>query len=148
MRLDLIATATYVITLAAPIVTARSIRLARQRAFARHRRVQLTLLAIGWASVLALELRIRMAGGSGKLVAGAPPALLGWAHGLLGLHISIAVVTYVAWTWLALASSRRFGGALPGAFSPRHRLVGWAVFVGLCATAVLASGMYALAFVV
>lgn len=147
MRIDPIATTTYAVTLAAPVVTWLSIQLARGRAFARHRRMQLALLAIGWASVLAIELRIRLAGGSGALIAGAPAAIRGFAHGLLGFHITVAVATYAAWTWLAIASSRRFGTALPGAFSRRHRRVGHAVLAGLCATTVLATGVYVLAFI-
>jgi hypothetical protein len=59
----------------------------------------------------------------------------------------MASVNYGLWTGLAIASWRRFGAALPGAFSRRHRQLGWTVFAGLAFTALSATGMYVLAFV-
>lgn len=147
MRIDAIATSTYVATLAAPIVTLVSIRLVRDGRQATHRTIQVALLAMCWLSVLALELKIRLAGGSGSLVATAQPSLRAWARGLLLVHVAVAVATYVAWTWLAFASQRRFRRALPGSFSRRHRRTGRWIVAGLWFTAASATGMYVLIFV-
>jgi hypothetical protein len=147
LRLDPVATATYVVTLAAPLAAHASIRLARARDHDRHRLIQAVLVAMCWISVVALELRIRIGGGSGVLVGRAPVELIGWAHRLLAVHISAAVATYALWTWLAVVSWRRHPGQLPGPFSRRHRRLGLAVFGGLCFTAASATGMFALAFV-
>jgi len=147
MRIDAIASLTYAATLAAPIVTLVSIRLVRDGRHAAHRTIQVALLAMCWLSVLALELKIRLAGGSGSLVATAPPDLQTWARGLLLVHVAGAVATYVAWTWLAFASLRRFTRELPGSFSRRHRRAGRLILAGLWFTAASATGMYALIFV-
>jgi len=147
LRLDPVVTATYIVTLAAPIVAYVSIRLARARAHDRHRLVQAVLVVMGWLAVMSLELRIRFAGGSGAFLERAPPELLGWAHRLLAIHIAVAVATYAVWSWLAVASWRRYGVRLPGSFSRRHRQLGTMVFGGLCFTAASATGMFALAFV-
>jgi len=144
LRLDPVVTATYVVTLAAPIAAYVSIRLARARDHDSHRLVQSVLLVMCWIAVLSLEVRLRIAGGSGAFIERAPPDLLAWAHRLLAVHITIAVATYGLWSWLAAVSWRRFGARLPGSFSRRHRQLGTAVFGGLCFTAASASGIFAL----
>jgi putative membrane protein len=147
MRIDAVVTATYVVTLAAPLACYASIRLARERRHDPHRLVQAVVLATCWIAVLALELRIRFAGGSGAFLELAHPALAATARTLLGVHISVAVATYLVWTWLATASWRRHTVTLPGSFSRTHRALGMAVFGGLCFTAASATGMYVLVFV-
>jgi hypothetical protein len=147
LRLDPVVTATYVVTLCAPVAAYVSIRLARLRDHERHRLVQAVLLVLCWFSVLAIELRIRLGGGSGVFVERAPPALVEAAHRLLGVHIVVAVATYALWTWLVVASWRRYQAILPGRFSRGHRRLGMAVFGGLCFTAASASGIFMMAFV-
>jgi hypothetical protein len=147
IRLDPVVTATYVVTLCAPVAAYASIRLARLRSYDRHRLIQGVLVMMCWLAVLGLELRIRLAGGSGAFVERAAPELIDWARRLLAVHITIAVATYALWTWLAMASWRRYEDSLPGQFSRRHRRLGTLVFGGLCFTAASASGMFALAFV-
>jgi hypothetical protein len=147
LRLDPVVTATYVVTLCAPVAAYLSIRWVRLRDHERHRLVQAVLLVVCWFSVLALELRIRLGGGPGLFVERAPPALADAAHRLLGVHIAVAVATYALWSWLVVASWRRYRGALPGSFSRRHRRLGTVVFGGLCFTAASASGIFTMAFV-
>lgn len=143
-RIDPIVTATYVITLAAPIVVYASLRFVRRGDHDAHRRTQAVLLCFCWIAVLALEIRIRVAGGSGSLVERAPESLRGRAQQLLLVHIGGAVLTYGVWTWLVVASWRRYGARLPGTFSRRHRRLGKLVFGGLCFTAASASAIYVL----
>jgi putative membrane protein len=136
---------TFLVTLAAPLVVVVSLALARRRRLDAHRRLQIGLLVVCIAAVLALELCIRLAGGSGAFLmhSGYP----GLVRAVLAVHVTCAVATYAAWTWLAVASHRRFRGALPGSFSRRHRRVGRLVFSGLCVTALSAAAMYTLAFI-
>jgi putative membrane protein len=134
VRADLIVCFTYAVTMLAPALVAVSFRFARARRFAVHRRVQVALLAVAWAAVLALEIRIRLAGGSGAFVAQAPPPLQPLARAVLLAHIAVAVATYVLWSVLA-------------SFSSRHRRLGRLVFAGLCFTAASATGMFVLVFV-
>jgi hypothetical protein len=147
LRLDPVVTAAYAVTLSAPVAAYASIRFARLRSFDRHRLIQSVLVVMGWLAVFGLELRLRFAGGAGAFIDRAPPALIDWAHRLLAVHITVAVATYGLWTWLAVASWRRYEVTLPGRFSRRHRMLGTLVFGGLCFTAASASGVFALAFV-
>ncbi len=146
-RIDPIVTASYVITVLAPFVVYASLRLVRRGVHDAHRMIQGVLLVVGWIAVLALELRIRFAGGSGAFLEQASDPVQAWAGRLLFVHVGVAVATYVVWTWLAVASWRRFGERLPGSFSRRHRRLGTLVFGGLCFTAASATGMYVLVFV-
>ena len=148
MRADAVVTATYLVTLAAPIAAYASFRHAHRGDHDRHRLMQGVLVGICWIAVLALEIRIRLAGGSGAMIEGAPDAARVWAQRLLIVHVGVAIATYIAWTWLAIASWRRYERRLPGSFSRRHRLFGTLVFAGLCFTAGSATGMYVLTFVV
>lgn len=146
-RADLVVDLTLVVNLLAPAVAFASLRLARGRRHDLHRKVQLALLAVCLLAFVALEVRIRVAGGSGALLAGAPAHLMGLARVALGVHISVAVATYVGWIWLAIASSRRYKATLPGRFSRVHGRAGRWIFGGLCFNAASATLMYLLAFV-
>ena len=66
----------------------------------------------------------------------------------LAAHITGAVITYLVWVFLAIASWRRYRGALPGSFSRLHKRIGRWIFAGLCFTAATAIGMYTIAFVI
>ena len=146
-RIDPIVTASYAVTVLAPFVVYASLRLVRRGAYDLHRVTQGTLLLMCWIAVLALELRIRFAGGSGAFLLQASEPVQAWATRLLLLHVGVAVLTYLVWTWLAVASWRRFGDRLPGTFSRLHRRLGVLVFGGLCFTAASASGMYIFVFI-
>jgi putative membrane protein len=146
-RADAFVNFTYAVTLAAPWAALLGVRLARQQRHELHRRVQLALLLVCWVAVLVLEVRIRLEGGSGSFIRSAAPELQPWARGLLLVHIGFAVLSYLLWTWLVVASWRRFSKALPGSFSRLHRRLGWAVFAGLVFDAASATGMYLMTFV-
>ena len=139
--MDPVVAITYATTVAAPLVTLASLRLVRQGRHGTHRAIQIALLCVCTAAVLALEIRIRLDGGSGSIVATAPLELRRFTTVLLYVHITIAVATYIAWGWLAVASARRYGRALPGSFSRTHRRAGRWVLAGLIATAVLSTGI-------
>ena len=138
---------TFLVTLVAPLVVVVSLALARRRRLDAHRRLQIGLLVVCIAAVLALELCIRLAGGSGAFLMQGGARHPGLVRAVLAVHVTCAVATYAAWTWLAVASHRRFRRALPGSFSRRHRRVGRLVLSGLCVTALSAAAMYTLAFI-
>jgi putative membrane protein len=135
------------LNLAAPVLMLWSFGLARRRRFARHRRVQLVLLGSCVLAVACLEAHIRLAGGSGALVGGSAFAGTPLFRRVFALHVGGAVSTYAGWAVLARLSVRRFGQALPGSFSATHRRLGLAVFGGMCFTALSASAIYLLGFV-
>lgn len=147
-RADLVMDLALVVTLLAPLVVMVSLRLVRAGRHHAHRRTQIGLLVVCSATVLALEVSIRLAGGSGAFLAQSSIDRPGLLRALLLVHIAVAVATYAGWAWLAVASHRRFGAALPGSFSRRHRRAGRVVFGGLCFTALSAAAVYTLLFVV
>lgn len=146
-RADAVVVLVLTVQLIVPLVMRWSFRQARGRRFAIHRRAQLGLLALCFAAVLALELHIRLAGGSGRLVAGSPLANTTLFRVVFSVHVAGALLTYLAWAGLAWASTVRLGGALPGVFSRRHRRIGKLVFGGLCFTAASATAMFVIGFV-
>jgi putative membrane protein len=146
-RADAFIDFTFAVTLIAPLVVWLSMRAARARSHELHRRVQIGFLVVAIIAVVVLEVRIRMSGGSGSLLSQSAPGRTTLARVALGVHITVAVLTYALWTWLAVASSRRFNSELPGPFSRRHRRLGTLVFAGLVISALSASVMYTLAFV-
>jgi len=146
-RADWVINFCYLVTLAAPVVCFLSVRAVRRKQYRKHYRMQTALLAVCVLAVLALETHIRIAGGSGSLVAGSPYAGSPLFRGVAAVHIGGAVLTYVAWIWLVLVSRRAFGRTLPGAFSSTHKRVGWGVISGLSFTAVSATCVYYLGFV-
>jgi putative membrane protein len=146
-RADLLVDLVLALNLTAPVAMLWSFGIARRRGFARHRRVQLVLLACCILAVLCLEARIRLAGGSGALVGASPFAGTPLFRGVFAAHVSGAVLTYATWGLLAWSSTRRFGRTLPGPFATTHRRIGLAVFTGMCFTALSASAIYVLGFV-
>jgi putative membrane protein len=146
-RADPVIDLVYLVTLAAPLVAYLSLRLVRAGRQQAHRRLQTLLLTTCVLAVSALEIRIRLASGSGGLMQGSPYAgsRLFWAVTIV--HILGAVATYVVWCWLVLASRRRHGTILPGPFSHRHKTAGLFVIGGLCFTTLSATAVYFLAFV-
>ena len=146
-RASAIVDLTFLVTLLAPLITLFSMRAARARKHDLHRRVQVGLLAVCFLAVLALELEIRLAGGSGSFLAQSEAGRAFLARAFLAAHITGAVVTYLVWAFLAIASWKRYRGTLPGSFSRKHRRIGKWIFFGLCFTATTAVGMYSIAFV-
>ena len=137
----------FIVSMLAPALTLISVRWVRQRKLHSHRAMQSWLVVVGFAAVIALEISIRLAGGSGAFVDQANANWRGVARLLLITHAVVATLTYLAWAGLAIRSRRCFGSHLPGDFSRTHRRVGWLVFSGLLFTAVSSIGMYALIFV-
>jgi len=66
--------------------------------------------------------------------------------GLFGVHLAVAIPTFIAWCVLAVLSWRRFPGVLPGSFGPRHQLWGRLTFAGLWFTCATGVGLYVMSF--
>ncbi len=145
-RADAVVNFAMAFSLIAPFCAWISFRFAARGRLTLHRNLQVALLVLGTAAVLALEVDIRLSGGSLALLSKSASGRTGRARVLLGVHIIGAVATYVAWAVQAVKAYRRFGTALPGGYSPNHRRVGRWVFAGLCFTAVSAGAVYAIAF--
>ncbi len=146
-RAPLIVDIALLITLLAPVVALWSLRFVRRRDHRAHRRTQGWLIASAITAVLALEVQIRLAGGSGALLHGSSFAGTALIRSVTGAHIAGAILTYAAWIWLFTISYRRSTQLLPGRFSRVHRRAGWVVIFGLHFTALSAAAVYLLGFV-
>ena len=146
-RADVVVNLAYLFTILAPLVAFFSLRLARRGRQDAHKRVQTLLLTACALAVVALEVRIRLAGGSGALLQGSPYAGSRLLFTAATIHILGAVATYLIWGWLVIISRWRYHKALPGGFSHRHKIAGWLVISGLCFTTLSATAVYFLTFV-
>lgn len=133
----------------APFIAIYAVSLARKGEHRRHMRLQRRLFWTCLSGVLLLELQIRVAGGSGSLVADGTYAGAVFFRPILVAHIVGAVLTYVAWgTQVFLASRRvRAQRELPGRFTQTHRALGLATIGGLFYTALTALAVFLMAFV-
>lgn len=146
-RADLIVNGCFLVTLLSAPVATYTVKLAREGRLELHRRLQTVILTICYVAVLALEIRIRMAGGSGGLLQGSIYAGTGTLRTVAAAHIIGAVLTYVIWGWLLFGSRKTFRKTLPGAFSKGHKRWGWVVLLGLWFTAISATAVYWMVFV-
>lgn len=137
----------YLVTILAPFVCYWSVRIVKRNDYAKHRKVQTILLATCVAAVLLLEVQIRVAGGSGALMGDGPYSGSSLFRTIATIHIIGAILTYVLWIWLLIASRRAYRRTLPGKFSKWHKWFGWATFLGLCFTTISATFVYYMAFV-
>lgn len=144
-RADAFVDVAVVFFLAAPFLMALALRLAARGRYHAHRRLQTGVLLGAVAAVLLLEGSIRF---GGAMDAFALSSFHGTATaaGLFGVHLAVAIPTFVAWCVLAIQSWRRFPGVLPGSFGPRHQLWGRLTFAGLWFTCVTGVGLYVMSF--
>lgn len=146
-RANILGDIVLIATLATPFLLMHSFRLARRRELEKHRLFQLVLLGVLLCAIVLFEVDVRMASSTGGLMKDS-----GWAgtttlRALTIAHVLGAVLTFIGWLALTIASVKRFRVRLPGAFSRRHRTLGKAVFWGSVYTAVSAGAMYVMGFI-
>ena len=146
-RADIVVNLAYLVTLLAPFVAFLSLRLVRKGRHEAHKRAQTGLLTVCVLAVVALEIRIRVAGGSATLLEGSPYAGSDLMRVVAAVHILGAVVTYLVWCWLVFSSRRAHRSILPGPFSRKHKMAGKIVIAGLSFTTLSATAVYTFAFV-
>jgi putative membrane protein len=128
-------------------VLAASIAAVRSRRYAIHKSLQLVIVVVLVAVIVAFEIDIRLYS-DWKLRAAASPF---WPAGVLwslGIHLLFAVSTLALWTWVVWEALRRFPRPpVPGSHGPRHRHMARLAALDLVATAVTGVIFYWLAFV-
>ena len=129
----------------APFIMTQALRLAAQRRYYAHRRLQVGVLLGVLVAVLLLEGSIRFGHAVDAFTVSAYYGTATMA-GLFAVHLAVAVPTIIGWFVLAVLSWRRFPGVLPGSFSPRHRFWGGLIFAGLWLTCATGWGLYVLSF--
>lgn len=137
-----IMTTVMLLTLFSPFGVYYGIRLARNKDYKSHRRIQNIIFTIGVVGVLALEILIRYSGGSGSLASNSKYYDSKFFTITLVSHIVVAILTYFLWTVLIVLSNSKFRKSLSGKLSEIHKKLGEVIFGGLIYTAVSALAVY------
>lgn len=145
-RADVIIDTVVVLFALWPFIVFGIIRLASKGHFQAHRNLQIFIFLLAFILVLALEIDLRF---SDLLVEIKQTSMYSstFAKTIFGIHLFIALFTFVSWLTLLIRSARRFKKTLPGNFSRQHRLWGIIVLVGLVLTSITGIAMYAVVFV-
>ena len=144
-RADALVDVAMVFFAVAPFLMPQALRLAAQRRYRAHRRLQVGVLLGAIVAVVLLEGSIRFGHAVDAFTVSAYYGTATLA-GLFAIHLAVAVPTFIGWCVLAILSWRRFTGVLPGSFSPRHRFWGRLTFLGLWLTCLTGLGLYVLSF--
>jgi len=145
-RADVLMDVILLVMLAVPFVLVWSIRLAKNGRYVLHRGVQSGLLAALLAAVVAFEADVRLSGGSAAFLTGSPYLGTALLRGILGVHIAVAVTTFLAWTVVVVNIWRRGFGATPQVVGPSHRRTGYLIFAGVTFTSVSGAVLYYMGF--
>lgn len=146
-RADLLMDVVLIAMLATPFILIQAIRLARRGAYLAHRNIQTVLLAVLVVAVVLFEVDVRTSGGSGTFLgrsAYAGSATLKW---LLRVHITVAVTSFLVWSWVVIRAWRDPEPPTPARFGPAHRRTGYLIFAGVTFTSASGAVLYWLAFV-
>jgi putative membrane protein len=122
-----------------------------RRAYALHKRLQLTLAAVLLVTVAAFELDMRVNGWRERARASAyygsegQWGLVDWS---LAIHLVFAISTALAWVVVVAGALRKFSNPpQPGPHSRWHRRLGWVAAIDMGLTALTGWIFYLLAFV-
>lgn len=137
-----------VLSILAPFIALRAASSIKKTGYKPHVKIQKRLF---WACVLGvviLELQIRVAGGSGSLVANGTYASAPFFKPTLAAHIVGAVATYTIWSLQLFLAGRKIEalGRFPRNFAVVHKRLGYATIAGLFYTAITATIVCASAF--
>jgi uncharacterized membrane protein YozB (DUF420 family) len=140
-RADLFMDLAIVLLTALPFAMLGALRFARSGRVYAHRAMQTGLLVAVLVVLALFETDIRLAGGTRSYIA---QSRMGAAIlPLLRVHVAIALLTFVSWLALIVASWPRMRVTLPGAFSARHRAWGKVTFGGVCLMSATGAALYA-----
>ena len=143
-RADSLIDVSLVVLTATPILMGYAMTFAAGREYLKHRNLQLVGLLLGFGAVVLLETSLQLGSAKGLLSSEfyGTPAM----SRLFGVHLAIAIPTFLLWGILVTVSWRRYTFVLPGTFSRHHR--GWRqlTFLGLCLTCATGLALYVMGF--
>jgi uncharacterized membrane protein YozB (DUF420 family) len=131
-------------------VLAVSIYLVKQRrAYALHKRIQITLAAVLLVTVTAFEIDLNYVTKDWRPLAEQSRFYeSGWVDRCLWIHLTFAVPTPLIWVFVIMQALRRFPNPpAPNEYSRRHARWGWLATVCMFGTAITGWLFYWMAFV-
>jgi len=137
-----IMTIVLIITLFSPFGVYYGVKLAKNKNYKSHQKIQNIIFFVCVVGVLSLEGLITSAGGSGSLTSQSVYYKTIFFRYTLFSHIIVAVLSYLIWTFLIVVSNIYYQKKLPGRFSNFHKKTGYIIFGGLIYTAVTALMVY------
>lgn len=128
------------LSIAAPFISLYAVSLIKKKDYKTHIKFQKRLFWTCVIAVLILEIQIRVAGGSGSLVANSEYTGTTFFKSVLIAHIIGAVLTYIVWGITVFTSHTKWKKrkTLPGSFSITHKRLGLITIAGLFYTAITA----------
>lgn len=131
-----------IINIVAPFAVYYAIKLAREKDYKTHRKIQNVVFALCIMAVLALEGLIRFSGGSGSLAEDSSYAGTPFFRNLFIAHIVGAVLIYILWIFQVVVSNRKFKRNTLFIKNSSHKTVGHILFFGLIYIAITALMIY------
>ena len=143
-RADSLIDVSLVFLTATPILMGYAMTFASGREYLKHRNLQLVGLLLGFGAVVLLETSLQLGSAKGFLLSEfyGTPAM----NRLFGVHLAIAIPTFLVWGILVTVSWRRYTFVLPGTFSRHHRGWGQLTFLGLCLTCATGLALYVMGY--
>jgi len=145
-RADLIIDTVVVMFALWPLIILGVIRLASNGHYRRHRTLQTIIFFCAFFLVLALEIDLRF---TDLLLETRQSEMYrsSLAKTVFGVHLVIALFTFISWLTLLLRSNKHFKQTLPGEFTSKHRFWGKIIVAGLVLTSMTGIALYTVVFV-
>ncbi len=136
------------LSMLAPFISLYAVSLIKKKNISKHIKIQKRLFWICVAAVLILEIQIRLAGGSGSLVANSDYTGTIFFKSILIAHIIGAVSTYIIWGFTIYGANKNLKNklTLTGKYSITHKKLGYITIFGLFYTAITAWIVCTMAF--
>jgi hypothetical protein len=125
-----------------------SLRLARRKRFALHKRVQIALGVVLAVVVVLFEIDMRRQGGFWSMALVREGAEARNLATLLGVHLAFSGTTVVLWAVTLIWAIRKFPDPpAPCAFSPVHKTMAWIAVIDMVMTVATGLMVYYFGFV-
>lgn len=128
-----------------PVLLYIAIRYARKKEFVKHKNLQISIFVISLIVVFIFEWGVRSSGGFAEFSKNSivPYTFL---SKFLIIHVFIAAITLFGWIYLVIKSYFAFKNDKTF-FEKKHKVLGVAVFLGLCISSLMGFATYIFLFV-
>ena len=130
-----------------PILLAIAIRFAMKKKFKSHYQSHIAIYALTLLVVILFEVGVRLSGGFTEFMKESPVNPTFFVIFLI-VHIVIALLTIVAWTYQVIVSWKAYKrGQLNEKRAKNHKLIGGLIYTGMVITVLMGGGIYYSLFV-
>jgi putative membrane protein len=131
-----------------PLLWYSYVKVRRDRAFGRHRTIQLYLFVVLFFVVLLFEYDMQQHGGIFEMVKGSSYEGTFFLNFTIYFHVFLSITTSLIWIVLIILSLRKFGNPpRPNAFSKTHKLWGRIGMWDMALTCITGLMLYVFGFI-